>query len=412
MRTLKTAWIAAALAIGSAWPAMAANLEVMHYWLSSSESAALTEIRKAYEARGGTWKDLPVENYATLREEFAAANADGIPPGALHWVSDATSEQLIAMRAIAPVDAAVQAGWDKVVPDFVWRTIAYDGTAYFAPVGVHVENWMWVNRTVFKEHGLEVPKTWPDLIAAAKHLKAAGIEPIAIGSETWTRDILVRAVLSGTYGNAPDRDALFADWRAFLSSPRLDEAVRIIAELGTFIEPTAEPKSWTSANEDLMAGRAAMYFMGDWAKGDMALAGLTIGEDVTCAVPPGNEWILPAVVDVFAFPMLDDPEIRSAQRLLAETIMDPAVQVAFAAKKGATPARHEVSVADLDPCSAMVTRSLSDPSVQKAKLNIAFPAHGGTRFALTLDRLLYAGDITEEEALATIRGLLDDPEMN
>lgn len=389
----------------------AADLEVMHYWVAPSERAALDEIRAAFEARGGVWKDLAVEGSAALREEFAASTADGIPPGAIHWVPEPSSEQLVALQAIAPVPGEVSADWETIFSPYVQDGIRIGGEVYFIPVTVHVENWLWYNKTILDRHGLTIPRSWPEIVETAHKLKAAGEVPFAISTDSWTHDIVVRAVLAGVYAPLPDRDALLADWRAFVASPHMEEVVDILAGLGEVIEPTAEPHDWAAANREFMAGRAAIQIMGDWVKAEMAMAGLKIGKDVVCAVPPGNERSMAAVIDAFVLAADVDDDVRAAQELFARTVVDPSVQLAFSSRKGSTPVRIDVERAELDSCAAVVSRGLASPEVRKERFSVLIPAHGNARFYLTLARLLHGNAITRDEALARIRELLDDPDL-
>lgn len=403
--------IGATALAASCLPAASVELEVMHYWVASSERAAIAEIRKAFELRGGTWTDRPMENYPLLRSEFASMMAEQLPIGAVQWVPDVAAEQLVALQAIGPVDDDLSVAWKPALAPFIWNTVTYDDDIYFVPVGVHVENWMWVNKSILDRHGLAVPRTWPDFLAVARTLKDAGEKPIALASDTWTHNMLIRSVLGGAYETEPDREAVLSDWRRFITSPKLEETIGILAELAELVEVPSAAKSWSEATADVAQGRAAIQFMGDWAKAELVLGGAEIGRDIVCALPPGNDWILAAVVDSFAFPPTEDPKIRAAQRMMAESVMDPKVQIAFSARKGSTPARSDVSVDELDPCARIVMEKLADPAVRKQKLEVSFPAHGGSRFMITLDSLLIGDDMSPEKALATIRALLTDPSM-
>ena len=60
MRSLKMTMIAALLLSGSAMVAKAADVEVLHWWTSGGEAAALNVLKKDLEAKGVAWKDMPV----------------------------------------------------------------------------------------------------------------------------------------------------------------------------------------------------------------------------------------------------------------------------------------------------------------------------------------------------------------
>ena len=46
------------------------------------------------------------------------------------------------------------------------------------PVNLHSAQWMWTNRKVYKDAGLEPPKNWDEMVAAAPALQAKGIQPL------------------------------------------------------------------------------------------------------------------------------------------------------------------------------------------------------------------------------------------
>ncbi|HCW68641.1 MAG TPA: carbohydrate ABC transporter substrate-binding protein, partial [Thalassospira lucentensis] len=69
MKKFSTAAACAAfLSVGvSAGAIHAQTAEVLHWWTSGSEQAALAEVRKAFEAKGGTWVDTPIAGGSNAR---------------------------------------------------------------------------------------------------------------------------------------------------------------------------------------------------------------------------------------------------------------------------------------------------------------------------------------------------------
>jgi len=115
-----------------------------------------------------------------------------------------------------------------------------------------------------------------------------------------------------------------------------------------------------------------MQIMGDWAKGEFGAAGLTPGKDYGCARPPGNQDAYVLTVDVFTFPKLDDPNKVKGRELLAQVMMDPAVQVAFNKFKGALPARMDADVGTLDICAQEGQRIMANVENQLPNTALAF----------------------------------------
>ena len=60
MRVLDRLMMSAALAVASAGAASAAEVEVLHWWTSGGEAAALNVLKQDLEGQGITWRDMPV----------------------------------------------------------------------------------------------------------------------------------------------------------------------------------------------------------------------------------------------------------------------------------------------------------------------------------------------------------------
>ena len=57
----------------------------------------------------------------------------------------------------------------------------HNGHYVAVPVNIHRNNWVWINKKVFKKAGANIPRTWEQLKAASQKLRAAGFIPIAHG---------------------------------------------------------------------------------------------------------------------------------------------------------------------------------------------------------------------------------------
>jgi len=104
--------------------------------------------------------------------------------------------------------------------------------------------------------------------------------------------------------------------------------------------------------------------MGDWAKGEFALARQEPGRDYGCIAGfgPASPYIIQG--DVFVFPKTDKPDALKAQQLLASVITAPAAQVAFSQRKGSIPIRTDVDASKLDACAQQGLAIMKDKSRQ------------------------------------------------
>src|SRR4029450_6278242 len=165
----------------------AQEVEVLHWWTSGGEAASLTVLKKDLEAKGITWKDMPVaggggtQAMTVLRARVSSGN----PPTAvqmlgfdiLDWAEQGVLGDLN--------EVAEEGGWDKLVPTAIQKFSKYDGKWIAAPVNVHSTNWIWANKAVLDKVGVAQPANWDELIVALDKIKAAGIIPLAHGGQPW-----------------------------------------------------------------------------------------------------------------------------------------------------------------------------------------------------------------------------------
>ena len=119
MNMLKGTLIAsAALGLAAAAPAHAQTAEVLHYWTSGGEAAAVASLREAFEAAGGTWIDSPIaggggDAQATVLRSRVLA---GDPPTAVQ-IKGPNIQEWAEAGALANLDEVAAAeGWDDILP--------------------------------------------------------------------------------------------------------------------------------------------------------------------------------------------------------------------------------------------------------------------------------------------------------
>src|SRR5919106_3815860 len=105
------------------------SVEVLHWWTSGGEAAALDVLKKDLESKGVTWADMPVaggggeQAMTALRARVTAGN----PPTAVQMlgfdITDWAKQGVVADLN----EVAGQEGWDKVVPAALQAFSKYDG---------------------------------------------------------------------------------------------------------------------------------------------------------------------------------------------------------------------------------------------------------------------------------------------
>ena len=341
-----------ALAAGLAPSARAAEeVEVLHWWTSGGEAAALNVLKKDLEGQGVTWQDMPVaggggsEAMTVLRARVTAGN----PPTAVQMLGF-DIQDWAAEGALADLNAVAAAeGWDGVVPAALQRFARHDGKWISAPVNVHSTNWVWANKKILDELGIAIPGTWDELVAALAKIRDAGYVALAHGGQAWQEATIFDGVLMSTGGPEFYRRAMVDLDPEALGSDTMKEAFDRMATLRSYVDDNFSGRDWNLATAMVIEGQAGMQMMGDWAKGEFLNAGKTPGTDFVCFRHPGTQGTVIFNADQFAMFAVGE-ERRPAQEKLASAIMSTSFQSAFNVVKGSVPARTDVADDAFDDC--------------------------------------------------------------
>lgn len=360
MRLHPTTLAAAALTALAALPAAAQKAEVIHWWTSGGEAAAIKEFASAYTKAGGTWVDTPIAGGGGAQARTVMANRamGGDPPTAAQYNYGKQYEEIIKAGLLNNLDdVAAKGNWDKLLPEKIRNAVKVDGHYYAVPVNLHNENWVWYNKAVLAKAGAKEPTNMDEMFAAMDKVKAAGITPLALGGQGWQEGITFRGVLLATGGQDlynktyKDKDA---------STPGFRKAVETFKKLKAYVDPGSPGRDWNLATGMVIEGKAAFQMMGDWAKGEFVNANKVAGKDYGCFMAGGPKMPYAIGGDVFVFPKAKSKDTEAAQKKLAEMMISPAMQVAFNNKKGSIPIRTDVDTSKMDMCAQMGVQAVKE----------------------------------------------------
>ena len=350
---LKTTAIAVALAAaaGSVHAGGHGGVEVLHWWTSGGEAAALNVLKEDLEKQGIGWTDMPVaggggeQAMTVLRARVTAGNAPTAVQGLGFDIIDWANQGALANLN----DVAATEGWDAVVPAALQQFAKVNGVWVSAPVNVHSTNWVWANKAVLDANGIAVPETWEDFAAAMETLAAAGVTPIAHGGQPWQEATVFDAVAMSALGPVGYKAAFIDLDPEALGSDAMKEAFDRMSVIRANVDENFSGRDWNLATAMVINGEAGFQMMGDWAKGEFLNAGKVPGEDFLCFRFPGTQDQVTFNADQFM--MFDQGgSVSTEQAALASAILSPSFQSAFNVVKGSVPARTDVSDADFDAC--------------------------------------------------------------
>jgi glucose/mannose transport system substrate-binding protein len=364
MKHIPTVLLAGALAVITPGPSHAADMraEVLHWWTSGGESAAIKEIADRFKAAGGEWVDTAIATGEAARAAGINRIVGGNPPTVMQFNTGKQFEELVTNGFLSPLDKIAEANkWKQILPAAIVEATSRDGKFYAAPVNIHGQNWLWYNIAVLKKAGVEPPKTFGDIIAAAPKLKAAGVIPFAHGAQDWQDQILFDAVLIAEAGKDTFQNLYGKADANAAQSAGFKKAAETFRGLSQLADEGSAGRNWNDTTNLVITGKAAMQHMGDWAKGEFIAAKMTPGQDYGCVVMPGG-YVMGG--DVFVFPKVKDAAGQAAQVKIAEVMLSPETQIAFNTKKGSVPVRLDLDVSSMDLCAQAGMKALKDPVQQ------------------------------------------------
>lgn len=327
--------------------------EVIHWWTSSSEAAAVRTIADAYRKNGGVWADTAIAGADQARAVAINRIVGGNAPMAAQFNTTKQFTDLIEQGMLNNVDdVALREGWDKFLPEPVLNVIRVKGHYYAVPVNIHMQSWIWYSKAAFKKAGVAAePASIDELFAALDKLRAAGMVPLAHGGQAWQENILFLAMLAHVGGTELYLKVLRDRDPRSINSEAFKKVLLTFKRLQSYVDTGAPGRNWNDATAMLIRGKAGVQVMGDWAKGEFSSAKMTAGKEYGCIA--GFNARSPYLIqgDAFVFPKTTNPQQVKYQKLLASTIVAPATQVAFSKLKGSIPIRGDVDASSMDECA-------------------------------------------------------------
>jgi glucose/mannose transport system substrate-binding protein len=345
----------------------AASLQVVHWWTSAGERKSVDVLAGRLAEENIQWRDLAIPGGAGLgaSKVLKSMVLAGKAPEATQLNGIVFGEWADLGLLLELDDVATPGGWQKLLFPTVWSLVHNRGHVVAAPLGIHRINNLFYNKKIFDRLGLAAPRTWPEFERVAEKLKQAGVTPLAQSSEAWQVATLFETLVLAESGPAYYR-SLFVDLNpAAFGDPRMTHALKRLRSLKQWMPQPLRERPWPEATRQLADGDAAMFVMGDWAKGELLAWGLNTDQDFSCAAVPGTADYHLYSVDTLAM-FAGDYSHQPAQEKLAQLIMSQPVQSAYNQVKGAIPVWRAPDLSKMDSCARASWSAFSKGSAFQA----------------------------------------------
>ncbi len=171
--------------------------------------------------------------------------------------------QFFAQKGLAtPIDDVWQTLTPQMPPAMKAASTGLDGHQYFVPI----YNYPWAvfyRKSVFKQHGYSIPKTWDQLIALAKKMKSDGLIPIAFTDKDGWPAMGTFDILNMRINGYQFHVDLMAGKHAW-DSPQVKRVFNQWKELLPYYSPGALGLTWQEGAQQVVAKQAGMFLLGSF----------------------------------------------------------------------------------------------------------------------------------------------------
>jgi multiple sugar transport system substrate-binding protein len=255
-------------------------------------------------------------------------------PGLFTWEVGGGLSDLAKQGVIADTSSiwkkAIKNNWvSKDVEDLY----TVDRKQYCTPLSV--DDWvMFYDKKTFAKYGVQVPKTWDQLMQVADTLKKDGQTPFFNQTKTWSF-VWFQTLLAGTDVK------LFKDLAAGKLKYTDKRIVDVMNQWGGLIKKGYfnDPTQTDFANNVMADGQVAMAPEGTFWTADAAQAGLKVGEDVDMFTIPmvKTQSTTPVAIETAPACTAETSSQKTLGLKYAEWWMSPQGQSAWVKQQGNVP---------------------------------------------------------------------------
>ena len=339
------------------------HLEVVSWWTSGSEAAALDSLFAAFRlsnpgvdavngaVAGGAGSNAIVALAKRLQQ--------GDPPDVWQTFTGKSVQGYASrhqVRSVASIFARERL--DARLNSVILRSLKRGGEPYGVPTGAHRSNVLWFNKKLLDRAGVTPPGsgyTLTAFLADLNKVRASGAVPLCLGGkDRFTTVELFENTLLSSIGTRGWADMVNDDlnWR----SPRVKTALKTFGTMLGYADPQASRLTWDQATKKLASGGCAFESMNDSAFGELVADGARENQDFGSTAFPGTSKSFLAVVDVFVA-ATKATNAKNALAFLAG-ISKPTTQLAFNRSKGSVPVVRDVDVSPLTAYQRAASKAL------------------------------------------------------
>ena len=321
------------------------RLTAISQWSAGSDGAAITALGKKFEEKGGVWQHSPVPGLHHRDDEQAARPDHGRRSAGLSRSSRAPrsppGRRSPRPSISTPVVAA--AGYEKVVAPDLARLHKPGGKWIALPLQIYSTNMLFLSkRAMDKAKADKIPVTWAEFNDACRkdeggrrhisdrqrrHPPRRWAEIRDRSRRHQSRRHTARAIMN------LDKKAL--------KGPEVKAAFAQVRKIADWMDPNVAAQPYAINLQALRRRRHGHDDQGGWAQGVLLNAGFKLDDFIIAPGPSDNgKPVFLLNADAFIFWQRKEPDLQAGQTLMAQLVMDPAIQTMYSQITGSIPGAH------------------------------------------------------------------------
>ncbi|WP_055494514.1 ABC transporter substrate-binding protein [Streptomyces sp. TP-A0356] len=220
---------------------------------------AFADIYAAFKKKSGITVAVNTKDHNTFQEQINSY-LQGTPDDVFHWFAGYRMQFFAAKKLATPIDDV----WQTIGGNFPDAMKALskgeDGKYYFVPL--YTYPWaIFYRKSVFQQHGYQVPTSWSQFVALCKQMKKDGLIPIAFGDkDAWPALGTFDQINFRT--NGYDFHVELMAGKASWTDAKVRKAFDNWAEILPYHQDGAVGRTWQNAAQTLVSKKAGMYLLG------------------------------------------------------------------------------------------------------------------------------------------------------
>lgn len=238
------------------------TIKFLHRWTQEPDSTFFNEVAKDFEKENpGIKVDVQAISNDPFKEKIKVVlGTDEAPDVFFTWPGEFTNRFIRAGKVMDLTERLNEDGWKDNFVQSQLEPFSYDDKYYGTPFRVDAKVFVY-NKKIFKQAGVEVPKSWEEFIEVLKRLDEEGITPISFGNQApWAISHYI-----GTLNQkmVPDnvRKEDYKPENGDFSNPGYVEALEKYEEMVPFFNENPNAIKHDEARISLFNSKSAMMYL-------------------------------------------------------------------------------------------------------------------------------------------------------